>query len=61
MNDTIYESLYYMMFNAATDAAAALGRGEADAAALILIRAQQAAEERFICAAEDDALADPHP
>ena len=54
MEELLFKELYSLMFNAATDAIAALNQGEAEAAALILIRAQQSAEERYLCQPEHE-------
>ena len=47
-----FEKLYHMLFNAMTDAVDCLERGETKAARLLLIRAQQQAEELYLAAEE---------
>ena len=47
-----YEKLYHLLFNAITDAVECLKREEQKAARLLLIRAQQQAEELYMLAEE---------
>lgn len=49
-----YEKLYHMLFNAMTDAVECLERKETKAARLLLIRAQQQAEELYLATEESD-------
>ena len=44
----LYQSLYRFLFNAVTDAVRALDAGDGDGARSILIRAQRAAERRYL-------------
>lgn len=44
----LFETLYYLMFNAATDALRAMEEGDFVHAQAILIRAQRAAETRYL-------------
>ena len=44
----LYESLYHLMFNAATDALRAMERGDFVRAQAILVRAQRAAEAGYL-------------
>ena len=48
----LWQSLYHLLFNAATDAVRALDRDDADQARSILIRAQRQAEERYLAETE---------
>jgi hypothetical protein len=48
----IYKSMYYKLFNAATDALDALNRGDVTAAKELLIRAQQEVEGLYLDADE---------
>jgi hypothetical protein len=48
-----YEALYKVLFNGMTDAVWALERQDCDGARAALIKAQQEAEELFICDDED--------
>ena len=43
-----YQSLYRFLFNAATDAIRALEAGDGETARGILVRAQRAAERRYL-------------
>ena len=43
-----YDKLYYLLFNAITDAVELLRQGDAEEAEASLIRAQQTAEELFM-------------
>lgn len=49
-----YQKLYTYLFNAVTDAVEQLDQFQPGAARTILIRAQQAAEEMYIKASEDE-------
>ena len=49
-----YETMYYKMLNAVTDAIWEIEEGEVEKAKEMLIRAQQDCEEIYISAGEDD-------
>ena len=49
----LFESLYHLMFNAATDALRAMERGDFVRAQSILVRAQRGAESRYLEETED--------
>lgn len=49
---TLYQELYYYLFNQITDAITAIERQDFGTAKDILIRAQQTAEERYLDAEE---------
>ena len=49
-----YETMYYKMLNAATDAIMEIEEGKVEKAKEMLIRAQQDCEEIYISAGEDD-------
>ena len=49
----LFESLYRLMFNAATDALRAMERGDFVRAQAILVRAQRAAERRYLDETEE--------
>ena len=49
---TLYQELYYYLFNQITDAVSAIERQNFGTAKDILIRAQQTAEERYLDAEE---------
>ena len=49
----LYQTLYHILFNAATDALRALETGDAETASAILIRAQQRAEDVWVTAEEE--------
>ena len=44
----LYQTLYHLLFNAATDALRALDRGDAGLARRLLIDAQRQAEARYL-------------
>ena len=44
----LWQSLYHLLFNAATDALRALDRGDTEAASALLIRAQRQAEALYL-------------
>lgn len=48
-----YKKLYHLLFNAITEALKALAAGRTDSAKLLLICAQQTAEERYLAAEHD--------
>lgn len=43
-----YEKLYHLLFNAITDALEMMGSGNPETARVLLVRAQQNAEELYI-------------
>ncbi len=49
----MFKRMYFLLFNRITDAIGALERGERERARLILIRAQQDAEELYIEGTEE--------
>ena len=49
----LFESLYHLMFNAATDALRAMEQGDFVRAQSILVRAQRAAETRYLDETEE--------
>ena len=49
----LFESLYHLMFNAATDALRAMERGDFVRAQASLVRAQRAAETRVLDETEE--------
>lgn len=48
----LYQTLYHLMFNAATDALRALEDDDAEAARELLIRAQRDAERQYLVETE---------
>lgn len=49
----LWKRMYLLLFNRVTDALEALGRGERDKAATILIRAQQDCEALYLDGGDD--------
>ena len=49
-----YQQLYYLMFNAATDAIEAIDKQKIESARHILVSSQCLAEEKYIQMAEDE-------
>lgn len=45
---SVFEKLYLLLFNAVTDALGLMQSGHAQAAAELLVRAQQACEELYV-------------
>ena len=50
----VYKKMYLALFNAVTDALAALDRRDPTLARQLLVEAQRAAEETFLNEAEDE-------
>lgn len=50
---SIYQTLYYQLFNAITDALAAMEQGHLLEARTLLIGSQQQAEEAYLAAGEE--------
>ena len=50
---SIYQTLYYQLFNAITDALAAMEQGRLFEARTLLVGSQQQAEEAYLAAGEE--------